>query len=130
MAKPISRDVHSLLDYAVATVNLTLPSMLGLPRRAKLLFGAFGLAQGGLNAVTEQPYALAKKVPFRVHGKIEAANAPTLIIAPLLFGLHEHRASALYWAGLSAALVSVYFLTDWESDRPFIGQGGAPTDKY
>lgn len=130
MAKPISRDVHALLDYGFAAANLAVPKLLGMSAKACLLYGGFGLVQGAVNSLTEHKYAIKKVIPFATHGKIDAVSAPVAILAPVLLGLHREPAARAYWIGSGAALVAEYFLTNWDSNRPFKGQGGALGDRY
>jgi hypothetical protein len=114
-SKPISPRLHGLLDYGVATADLALPSLLRMSGRAKAVFAAFGLVQGGVNSLTVQPYALDPIVPLRTHRLIDLAAVPVVVGLPPLLGLHrEPRARAL-WLVLAGSLVAVYLLTDWEA---------------
>src|SRR4051812_41444655 len=76
MSKPITPRLHGLIDYGFAAANLALPSLLHMTKGPKLVFGAFGLVQGTLNALTAQPVGLKKAVPFRMHGTIEKTSIP------------------------------------------------------
>lgn len=115
--KPISPRLHSVIDYGFAAGNLLLPSALGLSSRARVLFAAFGMTQGTLNALTVQPYAVAKEVPFKAHGVIERSSAPVYFGVPLLIGVAREGRARAYWLLLGAALVTVYNLTDWNAKR-------------
>lgn len=130
MAKPISRDVHALLDYGLAASNLAVPKLVGMSAKACLLFGGFGLVQGAVNSLTEHKYAIRKLIPFATHGKIDVASVPVAVVAPLLLGLHREPKARAYWIGSVVALVGEYVLTNWDSERKFVGQGGAPGDRY
>lgn len=114
---PLSPRAHSLIDYGFAAGNLLLPTMLRLRPAVVGVFAAFGVIQGTLNALTAQPYAVAKVVPFALHGSIEKASAPVYLLAPLLAGAGRHPRSRAYWLGLGAVLVAVYNLTDWSAKK-------------
>jgi hypothetical protein len=107
--------MHGLLDYGLATANLLVPRAVGMPRRARRLFAAFGLVQGGLNALTVQPFAVSSVVPFAVHGLIDKSSAPVFFALPPLLGLARQRKARTWWLLTGAALVVVYNLTDWNA---------------
>ena len=111
--KPISRPLHSLIDYGFTVGNLALPSLLGMSGRARGLFASFGVVQGTLNALTVQPYAVDRVVPFGLHGAIEKNSAPLYFGLPLLLGIAREPKARAFWLAVGAALVTVYNLTDW-----------------
>lgn len=115
--KPIDPRLHGLIDYGFAATNLLVPKLLRMPKRNRRLFAAFGLIQGGLNAVTAQPNALVPDVPFAVHGKIEKVSTPIFVVAPLLLRTHKSPKGMLYWLLTGVALVAVYNLTDWDAQK-------------
>ena len=66
--RPVTAQLHGLVDYALLGAWIGVPRLLSLPPRVRTVFAAMGLAQVGLNAVTDQPYAAHKLIPFRMHG--------------------------------------------------------------
>jgi len=117
--KPIKPGAHGAIDYGLLALNLSAPSLLGLNGAARALAYLFGGAQGGLNAVTDQPLALRSIVPFGTHGTIELSSGPLFVALPLALpwltgALKEPKARA-YFLILGAVLVAVYGLTDWEA---------------
>ena len=78
MNKPIGPKLHRALDYGFRAIMASVPRMLGLDRRARALFTAFGVAQGSLNALTNQPLAVKHLVPFQTHGLIEKCSLPPM----------------------------------------------------
>ena len=115
--KPISPRAHSAIDYAFLAGNLVAPTLLGMSGKARGVFAAFGVIQGTLNALTVQPLAAEKVIPFALHGRIEKASAPIYFGVPLLAGLGRESRARNYWLVLGAALVTVYNLTDWGAKR-------------
>lgn len=77
------------------------------------VFGATGLAQAGLNAVTDQPYALRRLVPCRVHGEIEKYSGPLYVLLPLAAGAWRDRRSCACFLGFGAVLLTNFNLTNW-----------------
>jgi hypothetical protein len=111
--KPISPQLHALLDYGLAAANSAVPGMLHMSTKARGMFRAFSVIQGGLNAVTVQPYAVQKIVPFPLHGKIDKASAPLYLLAPFVTGVFRERKARNWWLLVGATLITVYNLTDW-----------------
>ncbi len=116
--KPISPELHGLLDYGLAAANAVVPGMLHMSTKARGMFRAFSVIQGGLNAVTVQPYAVQKIVPFPLHGMIDKASAPVYLLAPFVAGVFRERKARNWWLLVGAALVTVYNLTDWSERKP------------
>lgn len=111
--RPIGPRLHGLVDYALLGLWAGVPRLLKLPPRVQAVFGAMGLAQAGLNAVTDQPYALHRLVPFRVHGEIEKYSGPLYILLPLAAGAWRDRRSRAFFLGFGAVLVTNFNLTNW-----------------
>ena len=118
MSKPISPELHGILDYGLTAANAVVPGMLGMSARARTLFRTVAVIQGGLNAVTDQPYAAQKIVPFPLHGMIDKASAPLYLLAPFLAGVFRERRARNWWILVGVTLVTVYNLTDWSERKP------------
>jgi hypothetical protein len=116
--KPITPELHGLLDYGMSAANALVPGMLHMSTKARALFRTFAVVQGGLNALTDQPYAVQKIVPFPLHGLIDKASAPAYLLAPFLTGVFRERKARTWWLVVGAALVAVYNLTDWSERKP------------
>lgn len=115
MAKPLSPKRHAIVDYAFLAANATMPSLIGAFGGTRALFAAFAAVQGSLNALTDQPLAIARLVPFALHGRIEKLSAPLYLLAPLLVGVHKDPRGRAWWAAAGIALVTAYNLTDWDA---------------
>lgn len=114
--QPIKVKAHSLIDYGFTALNVVGPLALGLRGPARAIPLGFAATQGGLNALTDQPYAAKRVVPFKLHGKSELLAVPLLAAAVL--GSGAFRQSPPFFGGLLAALGTVYTLTDWDAKPP------------
>ncbi len=114
MTKPLSPTAHAALDYALGATLLTLPHALGLSRRARVFFGAFGALATVVNALTDTPLSLRRVIPLRTHRAIDLATDPLYVAVPVLSGIaREPRARAL-WLATTALLAGSVALTDWD----------------
>ena len=114
-SKPIKPRAHGVIDYGFLAMNLAAPSLLGLKGAAKKLCYLFGGVQGGLNAMTDQPLALKRLVPFRTHGTVELLSGPAFVALPWLTGALRDPRARNYFLVLGAILATVYNLTDWNA---------------
>lgn len=111
--KPIKPRVHGIIDYAACALMLAAPPLLGLSPAARKLSSAFAGSYLGVSALTDYPPALRRVIPFPVHGRIELATVPALLLvaAPVLQGRER-----LYFLGLAGTVLGAYSLTDWQAD--------------
>ncbi len=116
--RPISPELHAILDYGLSAANTAVPGWLNMSPRAKSLFRTFAVIQGGLSAVTDQPLAVQKIVPFPMHGLIDKASTPVYLLAPFLTGVIRERRARNWWLLVGVALIAVYNLTDWSAPKP------------
>jgi hypothetical protein len=126
--KPIGPALHGALDYGFFTAMLMVPRLLGLPRRARLVAAALGSAQGGLNAVTDQPLAARRLVAYRTHGLVDRAGLPVALGLPLLTGAMRDGRARTFFLAVAAALAAVYALTDWNAQERASAERG-PQEK-
>lgn len=115
MFRPISPRAHGAIDYGLLMMWAGVPHLLGLPQPVRTVFATMGLGQAGLNAVTDQPYALRRIVPFRVHGLIEKYSSPLYVVLPLAAGTWDDRRSRVYFLAAGAVLVANFNLTNWNA---------------
>ena len=115
MRQPIGVEPHALIDYGFAAVSLGVPLALGLRGAARAIPMAWGTGQGVLNALTDQPYALRRLVPFKRHGQAEAVGLPALAATLALLRPFRQRAAKPFLGALLAALVTNYALTDYDA---------------
>ncbi len=115
MQQPIKVPGHSLINYGFFAAATLGPALLGLKGPARLVPLAFGATQGTLNALTEQPYAVRRVVPFKLHGRAESLAVPGLAVAVLASGALEQPRARPFFGALLGALVVVYALTDWDA---------------
>jgi hypothetical protein len=115
MRRPITPAVHGALDYGYGAALLVLPRLLGLDRRARTLAAAFGLVDGALGAVTDQPLAVRRLVPFPLHGLIELAATPVVLLLAFLTGAARDRRARTFFLAAGATVGVVFSLTDWNA---------------
>ena len=123
MDKPISPELHGVLDYSTVLMTAAAPSLLGFSDRASKV--CYALAGGYLvvSAFTDYPLAVRRLIPFPAHGASEGTLGAALPMLPKLLGFEEDTAARNFLLGLTAITAVVATLTDWtgagtESPRP------------
>lgn len=114
--KPISPTAHGALDYSSVGLMLAAPKLLGLKGAARTLSYLFGATYAVVSALTDYKPAIKRVIPFRVHGLIEICSVPALLALPLMLGAWKQAKARNFFLALSATVVTVYSLTDWDAD--------------
>lgn len=105
--------VHAYLDYFTVAVFLLAPSLLGLSGLAGMLAYALALIHLAMTLVTDFPLSAAKLIPFRIHGWVEKAVGPALLLAPFVLGFEG--ISRLFYCVIGATIIVVGLSTDYEA---------------
>ena len=113
--QPIKATAHGVIDYGVAALMTTAPSILGLDRRACAMGWGFGGMVGVLNALTDHRVALRRLIPLRIHGWIDLASIPVYAGLPPASGALRDRRTRIAWAAGLALLGATAVLTDYEA---------------
>jgi hypothetical protein len=116
MKRPITPAMHGAIDYGMSTVLLAAPWLLRMSRKAALTFNAFGAAQAGVNALTNQPLAVRPLIPYKTHRTIDAVALPAHLAVPLLTGVAREPKARMLWIGALAGMIGVILLTDWDAN--------------
>ena len=111
--KPISPQVHSLIDHALVSSLLTLPSVLGFSSDVKKIYTAEALVLLVYVALTDQPVAVKPIIPFPTHGKIDPFNIGQFALQTFLKPFQKDRSARLFNIGFTVLAGLTVLLTDW-----------------
>jgi hypothetical protein len=117
--KFISPGVHKWLDVATTAYFAVLGTVFafrGHGRAATAAFVNAGMV-GGVSALTDYDGDENKPINFKLHGTLDAVQATTAAIAPLLHGFADEPESA-YFYGQAANELTVIATTDWDAGMP------------
>jgi len=104
---------HGLVDYAACALMVAAPHLLYLNPAARKLSYALAGSYLGVSALTDYPVAVRRVIPFPLHGKIELATVPVLL---LLGATQPATRERNYFLGLAGTVLGAYALTDWQAD--------------
>jgi hypothetical protein len=114
--KVISPRVHRWLDIAVTGYFLALGAWFLGRRKRKAATSALinaGMV-AGVSALTDYEGTGKKPISFKMHGTLDAMQAATAAMGPVLHGFSGKRESALFY-GQAINELAVIAATDWDA---------------
>ena len=119
----IDRRTHAVLDYLTTGYFLILAAYFwDSNKRAAATALINGGAVLGVSMFTDYPGAIARKIPFETHGKIDMMQAGMAAGLPLLLGFGSDAAAIpFHMQALNEAVVVK--ATDWESRESELVEG-------
>jgi hypothetical protein len=117
--KIISPQVHRWLDVAVTSYFAVLGVVFAKRGNGRAATAAFVNAAmvGGVSAFTDYNGTGKKPISFKMHGTLDAVQAATAALAPVLHGFADEAESAFFY-GQAANEAAVIATTDWNAGMP------------
>jgi hypothetical protein len=117
--KLISPRVHAWLDVAVTGYFLTLGAIFAARGKGGPATAAFVNAGmvAGVSLFTDYQGTGEKPINFKMHGTLDAIQAATAALGPVLHGFASEPESAFFY-GQAANEVAVIAFTDWDEGMP------------
>ena len=113
MKKPISPKGHALIDYALVGSLLTIPTLLGLNKKAKMIYAAEACLLLPYIALTKQPVALKGLIPFKTHGRIDPFNVGQFALQSFFKPFHKTKKELIFNIAFTALAGLTVLLTDY-----------------
>jgi len=125
--KYISPRVHSWLDFAVTTYFLGLGAWCAMRGRGRAATAAFinGAMVAGVSLLTDYDGDGKKPISFKMHGTLDAVQAATAELGPVLHGFAGKPEAKYFW-GQAANEILVIATTDWDAGMPPSQRRSAP----
>jgi hypothetical protein len=117
--KIISPRVHAWLDAAVTGYFVVLGAIFAKRGKAGAATAAFVNAGmvAGVSMFTDYDGTRKKPISFKLHGTLDAMQATTAALAPMLHGFADEGESAFFY-GQAANELAVIASTDWDAGMP------------
>ena len=112
--KPISPFVHGLIDYGFTAVQLAVPPLLGVNKKAGNIYRILGANLGTVNALTAHGAGVKPLISFKTHQKIDYANVATLALLTFHKSIRKDKKALIFHVSFLALAVAHVLLTDWE----------------
>src|SRR5438270_1806684 len=117
--KIISPRVHAWLDAAVTGYFVVLGAIFAKRGKAGAATAAFVNAGmvAGVSMLTDYDGTRKKPISFKLHGTLDAMQATTAALGPMLHGFADEPESAFFY-GQAANELAVIASTDWDAGMP------------
>jgi hypothetical protein len=117
--KIISPRVHAWLDVAVTGYFAVLGTVFAVRGKVGPAVAAFVNAGmvAGVSMFTDYDGTRKKPISFKLHGTLDAMQATTAALAPMLHGFADEAESAFFY-GQAANELAVIASTDWDAGKP------------
>lgn len=117
--KYITPKVHAWLDFAVTTYFLGLGVWFAIRGKGRAATAAYinGGMVAGVSMMTDYDGDEVKPINFKMHGTLDAVQATTAALAPLLHGFADEPEAKYFWIQ-AANEVGVIATTDWDAGMP------------
>jgi hypothetical protein len=114
MKKPITPKMHGIIDYALSGIQMFVPSILGFNRKIVRSYLDLGSGFLGINALTDTPVGIRRRISMRDHQRADAAFLATLTLLTFTKAMEKDKRALAFHMALLAVSFSHYLLTDYD----------------
>jgi hypothetical protein len=114
--KTISPKTHALIDYALVGSLLTLPTILGMNKKARNIYAMEAMVLLPYIAITKQPLAVKGLIPFKTHGKIDPFNVAQFALQSFFKPFRKGRKELIFNIAFTTIAGITVLLTDWDGE--------------
>ncbi len=90
--------------------------MFKLKGSARRLSYAFSAVLAAYSAMSDNPVALRRRIPFRTHRTLDAGNLGAMLLLPTANGAMRQPVARRFYIGVFLAGRATVLLTDWDAD--------------
>lgn len=111
--KKISPRVHGYIDYFTVAVFLLAPMAVGLTGVSAMLAYTLAGVHLLMTLMTDFPLGVVKLIPFAVHGWVERAVGPLLVLVPFVPPVAADAPAQIFYVLIGIVIILVGLLTDY-----------------
>lgn len=112
--KPIKPKAHGVIDYGFSSIQLAVPTAIGMNDKACKTYQALGAGFLVVNALTDTPAGIKPVIPFKYHQKADAAFLAGLSLLTFSKPIRKSRRALFFHLGFLSVAIAHYVLTDYE----------------
>jgi hypothetical protein len=114
MKKPITPKVHGIIDYALAGIQMFVPSILGFNKKIVRSYLDLGSGFLGVNALTDTPVGIRRRISMKDHQRADAVFLGTLTLLTFTKAMEKDKRALAFHLAVLAASFGHYMLTDYD----------------
>ena len=111
--KPISPNMHVLLDYALTASLFTVPWLMHFNKKVKKIYTAEALVLLAYLSITDQPAAIKPLIPVKAHSKIDPFNVSQFALQSFLKPFRKDKKALAFNVAFTLIAGTVVALTNW-----------------
>jgi len=115
--KPVKPRLHGIIDYVFSGIQVAVPLLLGLNKKAATTYGALGTGFLAVNALTDTPAGLKHLLSFRKHQKADQSFLAGLSLLSFVDFIRKDRKALIFHFGFLTAAIAHYILTDYNANK-------------
>jgi hypothetical protein len=115
MKKLLDRQGHALSDYGFTLVQWLVPEISGMNKNAVYLYRVLGTNLAVYNALTDQPLAVKRVIPYQTHDVIDVGNVALLALLTLHKDIRSDKRALRFHLGLVGLAAVNILITDWKA---------------
>ncbi|WP_460985474.1 hypothetical protein [Spirosoma fluminis] len=113
--KPVKPELHGIIDYVFAGVQLLVPSVMGLNAKATRTYQALGAGFLAVNALTDTPAGIKPALTFKEHQKLDATFLVGQTLMALVPFIRNDKKALAFHLGFLSGAIAHYVLTDYDA---------------
>jgi hypothetical protein len=117
MNKPIKPALHGIMDYLFSGVQLLVPSLLKLNKKAVKTYAAMGTGFLATNALTDTPVGIKPVISLQTHRQIDAVALASLAMLSVAKPIRKDKKALTFHLFYLAAAITNYVLTDYNTEE-------------
>jgi hypothetical protein len=104
---------HGIADYIIAGLQLSLPMMLGVNKKATNAYRLVAGSYTAINALTDTPVGLKRLIPMKTHKRIDAVALGGLALMTAAKFIRNDKKALWLHVGFLATALTNFALTDY-----------------
>jgi len=117
MKKPVTPQIHGIIDYAFSGILCAAPSAMGLNKFSTRTYAAIGTNFLAVNSLTDTPVAVKKVFSMKSHQKADLLTLGTLGLLTFAKPIRNDSKALGFHLGFLALAVTHYMLTDYNASE-------------
>jgi hypothetical protein len=113
--RPVSPFVHGIIDYVFSFALLSVPHIIKLNKKARLLYALNGVSVLSYSAFTKYPVAVKQIIPLHLHKKLDAESLIVLSVTTLHKKIRKDKRAIVFSVAMVATGLLTVMLTDWNT---------------
>lgn len=115
--KPISPELHGIIDYAFAGLLLFGPSILKINKKAAKIYKVLALDVAAYSALTDYPAGITPLISYSDHHTIDCVHIAGLAGTTACRDIRKDKTALIFHVSMTLLAIGNVLLTDWNAGQ-------------